>query len=308
VLARGSRLDWFTFVSLGAMWGSSYLFIKIGVADLAPMTLIALRLGIGFALLLGVWAVSRQPLPRERRMYGHLAVLSVISIVLPFWLIAWAELSVDSALASVINATVPLFVIVIAAAFLADEPITVNRLAGLAIGFTGVVLLTVRGAGGGAGDGAILGELALIASSISYAVGGVYARRTLRGLTPLVPALVQVGFAFVIATVLALLLESGAPSDFTPEAIASVVWLGLIGSGLAYLAWFRLILRWGATRTSLVAYLLPVVGIGLGVAVLGETVDARMLAGTALVIGGIALVNSRHGTRRLAGRSPRHDT
>jgi drug/metabolite transporter (DMT)-like permease len=302
MLAQGSRRDWLVFLALGGMWGSSYMFIKIAVADLAPLTLIAIRLGLGFSFLAGVWLILRLPLPRERRIYGHLAVLSVISIVLPFWLITWAEQTVDSALASIINAAVPLFVILIAATTLRDEPITTNRLVGLVIGFGGVVLLTARGLGGGSD---ILGEVALVGSSISYAAGAVYARRTIRSVSPLAPALIQVGFAFVIAAVLALAIDGTAGLRLTPEAVFSVVWLGIVGSGIAYLAWYRLITRWDATRTSLVTYLLPIVGIALGVAVLGETVDARVLAGTALVIAGIALVNSRFGSRRLLGRKPR---
>jgi drug/metabolite transporter (DMT)-like permease len=302
MLAQGSRRDWLVFLALGGMWGSSYMFIKIAVADLAPLTLIAIRLGLGFSFLAGVWLILRLPLPRERRIYGHLAVLSVISIVLPFWLITWAEQTVDSALASIINAAVPLFVILIAATTLRDEPITTNRLVGLVIGFGGVVLLTARGLGGGSD---ILGEVALVGSSISYAAGAVYARRTIRSVSPLAPALIQVGFAFVIAAVLALAIDGTAGLSLTPEAVFSVVWLGIVGSGIAYLAWYRLITRWDATRTSLVTYLLPIVGIALGVAVLGETVDARVLAGTALVIAGIALVNSRFGSRRLLGRKPR---
>jgi drug/metabolite transporter (DMT)-like permease len=302
MLAQGSRLDWLVFLALGGMWGSSYMFIKIAVADLAPLTLIAIRLGLGFSFLAGVWLILRLPLPRERRIYGHLAVLSVISIVLPFWLITWAEQTVDSALASIINAAVPLFVILIAATTLRDEPITTNRLLGLVVGFGGVVLLTARSLGGG---GEMLGEVALVGSSISYAAGAVYARRNIRSVSPLAPALIQVGFAFVIAAVLALAIDGTGGFRLTGEAVFSVVWLGIVGSGIAYLAWYRLITRWDATRTSLVTYLLPIVGIVLGVAVLDETVDARILAGTALVIAGIALVNSRFGSRRLLGRKPR---
>src|SRR4051812_21396828 len=142
-----SRLDWLLFIALGGMWGSSYLFIKFGVEEgLTPLTLVALRLGIGLILLAVVVALAREPLPRNPRIYGHLVVMSVINIVLPFFLITTAERTVDSALASVINGTVPLFAIVIAAFVLQDEPITVNRLAGLVVGFGGVILLT-----GGAG-------------------------------------------------------------------------------------------------------------------------------------------------------------
>jgi drug/metabolite transporter (DMT)-like permease len=301
--ARTSQIDWLIFLALGLMWGSSYLFIKIGVETLEPFTLIALRLGIGLAVLATVVFLARESLPREPRIYGHLVVMSVINIALPFFLITTAEQTTDSALAAIITGSVPLFTIVIAALVLEDEPITVNRLVGLAVGFVGVMIIVSRGLG--SGQSTLSGELALVGSSISYAVGAVYARRNVRGLRPMIPALFQVGFAFAITTVLALLLEHPFQTNVRPDTVLSVVWLGILGSGFAYLAVFRLLSHWGATRTTLVAYLLPVVGIVLGFLVLNEQIDARIVLGTGLVTGGVALVNARYGQRRLFGRAPR---
>jgi drug/metabolite transporter (DMT)-like permease len=283
------------------MWGSSYLFIKIGVdAGLPPFTLITLRLLFGFVLLATVVAIAREPLPRNPRTYGHLVVMGAVNIAIPFSLITWAELTVDSALAAILNAAVPLFVIVIAAIFLRDERITINRLAGLAVGFIGVVIL-VGFDPAQLASGDLAGEIALIGSTISYAIGAVYAKRNIHGLRPMIPAIFQVGFALVMVTVLAFVFERpiDVVSRITPDALFAVVWLGILGSGLAYLVFFRILGRWGATRTSMVAYLLPVYGIALGAWVLHEPIDARLLIGTALVIGGVALVNSRYGSRPL---------
>jgi drug/metabolite transporter (DMT)-like permease len=296
-----SRLDWLLFIALGAMWGSSYLFIKFGVEEgLTPFTLVALRLGIGLALLAVVVTIFREPLPRNARIYGHLVVMSVINIVLPFFLITSAERTVDSALASVINGTVPLFAIVIAAFVLQDEPITVNRLAGLVLGFAGVVLLTGGSIGAG---GDLVGDLALVGSAVSYGAGAVYSRRYMRGLRPMIPALCQVGFAFVISAVLALTLEHPWTEPLTGKALFSVAWLGILGSGFAYLVMFRLLARWGATRASMVAYLLPVFGIALGVLVAKETIGLPVIIGTLLIVGGVALASSKVGARRLFGRA-----
>jgi drug/metabolite transporter (DMT)-like permease len=304
VSARSARIDWLLFILLGFMWGSSYLFIKIGVDQgLPPFTLITLRLAIGFALLASVVAYAREPLPREPRTYGHLLVMGVVNIAVPFALITFAEQAVDSSLASVINSAVPLFVIVVAAIFLKGETITVNRVAGLAIGFVGVAILVgfdIQDLG----SANTLGELALVGSTISYAFGAVYAKAHIHGLRPMIPAVFQVGFALVIVTVLAFVFERPLSVSFTPESIVAVVWLGLLGSGVAYLVFFRILGRWGATRTSLVAYLLPIYGIALGALVLREPIAASTLVGAGLVIGGIAVVNSRYGARPLfAGRN-----
>lgn len=297
------RSNWLVFLALGIMWGSSYLFIKLAVGSFGTFTLVALRLVVGAALL---WIVIRRSglaMPRDPRVYGHLVVMAMVSIVIPFSLITWAERSVTSSIASILTAAVPLWAIVIAPLFLHDEPIRVNGIAGLAIGFVGVVVLTSRGLTDGASSD-LTGELALIGAALSYAVGAVYARRNVRGVPPPILAVLQVTFAMVIASVAAILTEH--PWDARPdlEAVLSIVWLGVFGSGFAYLANFRLLHAWGATRTTLVAYVIPVVGIVLGWLVLAEAIDARLIVGTLLVVGGVALVNSRFGRRRLFGRVP----
>jgi len=303
-VTRSSRIDWLIFIALGFFWGSSYLFIKIGVDHgLQPFTLIMFRLLIGFVLLATVVAVAREPLPRDPRTYGHLAVMGTINIAIPFALITFAEQTVDSSLASVINSAVPLFVIVIAALFLKGETITLNRVAGLVVGFIGVALLVGFDVTDLSSANAV-GELALIGATISYAIGAVYSRRNIHGLRPMIPALFQVFFGLLITGTLAFVTERPLAVEWVPESLLAVVWLGLLGSGLAYLCFFRILQHWGATRTSLVAYLLPVYGIALGALVLNERIDVTTLIGTALIIGGIALVNSRYGTRPLFTQSP----
>src|SRR5688572_27871122 len=200
-VARPDRLLWLVFIALGFMWGSSYLFIKIGVDNgLPPFTLIASRLFFGFLVIAAVVLLAREPLPRSSRQYGHLLVMSVVNIVLPFFLITWGEQSIDSALAAILNATVPLFVIVLAPLFLPDERITLNRVAGLAVGFVGVIVLFLPDLGVLEGN-SLLGWFALIGSAVAYAIGNVYAKRNVKGLRPMIPALFQVGFALVITTV-----------------------------------------------------------------------------------------------------------
>src|SRR6478672_8432634 len=225
---RPTRLEWLLFLALGLMWGSSYLFIKIAVPDFGTFTLVALRLAIGAAFLWLVIRAAGQELPRERRIYGHLLVMAVINIVIPFALITWAERSVDSSIAAILTSAVPLFAIVIAPLFLPDEPIRVN------------------------------GEFGLLGAALSYAVGAVYSRRNMRGVRPMIPAVFQVTFAMLIAGTIALVTEH--PWDARPgiDSVFAIVWLGILGSGLAYLVSFRLLASWGATSTTLVAYVIPV--------------------------------------------------
>jgi drug/metabolite transporter (DMT)-like permease len=283
------------------MWGSSYLFIKIAVNDFGTFTLVALRLAVGSALLWTVLRLVGTRLPREPRVYGHLVVMALVNIAIPFLLITWAERNVESGLAAVLTSLVPLFVVVLAPLFIHDEPLRVNGIVGLVVGFTGVVMLTSRQLTGTGSD--IASDLALVGASASYAAGAVYSRRNVRGLHPMVPATFQVTIAMLITGAIALLFEH--PWSARPDlaAVAAILWLGLLGSGFAYLAFFRLLGRWGATRTSAVAYVLPIVGIVLGFLVLQEPIDGRMIAGTALIIGGVALVNSRYGRRLVFGRS-----
>ncbi len=300
-MQRTTTWVWIPFLVLSFVWGTSYLWIKVGLESLPPLTLIAGRLLLGAAFVAAVVVVAREPLPRQPRQYGHLLVMSVINIVVPFLLITIGEQTIDSALASILNATVPLFVIVIAPLVLPDEGITVARIAGLAVGFAGVVVLVAPGLAAGLGR-SLPAEVMLIASSLSYACGNVYARRNVRGLAPMIPALFQVGFAAAITVPLALVVDRPwAEVHPAPVAFLAVAWLGVLGSGLAYLCYFTILRHWGSMRTSMTSYLLPVVGIAAGALALGESVTANRVGGTALVAAGIAIVSSPRALRRLAG-------
>jgi drug/metabolite transporter (DMT)-like permease len=315
---------WLLFGMLALVWGSSYFWIKVGVDEgLKPFTLVSLRLGISVVALLVLLAATRSRLPRDRGTLARLAVLGVINVALPFGLITWAEQYVGSALASILNALVPLFAMVFAAIALHDEPFTLNRLGGLLIGFVGAVLLLGRHlvAAPGSDPGLeLLGDVALVLSSASYAGGLVFTRRFVTGRTfvddpltgrrtlrPAEIALPQNSVGFVIVATIALLTErtpgGGIALPVSGLAWLSVAWLGVLGSAVAYLLFFRLVQSWGATRTSTVTYVMPIIGIALGAIILHETIDLQVGAGAALVLGGIALVNARIGARRIFGRS-----
>lgn len=318
-----SPILWLTFFALAFAWGSSYFFIKIGVdSGLAPFTLVAWRLAISIVALGALLVLTGSRLPRDRGVLLSLAVVGVINVAVPFTLITWAEQSIDSALASILQGLTPLFSLILAGLVLHDEPITLNKVGGLVLGFAGAVVILGRHLAPaiGADPGAeLLGELALVLSCLSYAVSGVFLRRRIgsrrlvddpatgpRAMRPAEIAVPQNVVAFVITASLALLLETGSSAGLVPGTQAgwvSVIWLGLVGSGLAYLLFFRLLNSWGAYRTSLITYVMPVIGILLGVVLLDESIGLQTLVGTAMVIGGVALANAPIGRRRLYGRA-----
>jgi drug/metabolite transporter (DMT)-like permease len=292
---RGSRLNWLLFLLLGFMWGSSYLWIKIGVnAGLQPFTLVSFRLLIGVLVLALLVLATRERVPRDWQAYVRFAGLGFFGIALPFCLITWAEGSVDSSLAAVLTAPVPLIVIPIAAIFLPDEGLTVTKVAGVVVGLVGVAVLVGLDVSK-IGSTDLVSELALLCAATSYAIGAVYVRRFIRGYRPTVPALFEVLTALVMVGVLALVFERPLETPLTVDTVAPVVWLGLLGTGLAFIVNLHLLEHWGAARASLVAYMLPVWGIILGAVVLGETITPQVLMGFALVVSGIALVNFRRG-------------
>lgn len=315
---------WLVFGALSAAWGSSFLFIKIGLEEgLQPLTLVTFRLLIAVIFLSAVLRFTGGRLPRQRGALYRLAALGLINVAIPFGLITWGELWIPSALASILNGLVPLFTIVLAALLLRDEPMTFNRLAGLIIGFVGAILLlspqTVAADPAVDSTMMLLGELAVVAASLSYAFAAVYIRRTISGkplvddpirgpraLTPVETALPQCISALAIIGVLAFIFERPDGALLVPPTLPAwfaVGWLGIVGSGIAYLLFFRLISVWGATRTTLVTYVMPVIGIALGVIVLGERLDLAEVVGAVLVIGGLVLANSSRGQRRLYGRA-----
>jgi drug/metabolite transporter (DMT)-like permease len=315
---------WAFFLALSFVWGSSFLYIKIGLDEgLGPFTLVSYRLGIATLFLVAVLRLSGGTLPRSSDALGRLFVLAILNVAIPFTLLTWGEQYITSAVTSIFNGLVPLFAIVIAALVLHDEPITLNRLGGLVVGFIGAVLLAsphLGAANSTDATKALVGEIAVTGAALSYAAAAVYARRAITGRAfvddpitgprppaPAEIALVQVGVAGVLVALLAILVEPhpgaiiAAPSSL--QAWFSVAWLGVLGSGVAYLLYFRILRAWGATRSTLVTYVMPIVGIALGVAVLGEVLHPAEILGSVLVIGGLVLASSRFGQRRLYGRA-----
>lgn len=285
--------EWGAFVLLGSIWGSSFLWIKIVVGEIGPGMLVALRLFFGLLGLLIVARLTRQNFGSVR---GHLPAylfMGFFQTTLPFVLISWAETRIDSALAAILNATTPLFAIVIAHYWLSDERITVTRVLGLILGFIGVVVLVSREFGPQGIQGSIWGIAAMLIASASYATTATFSRRYLRGHPPLVQATMVVLIADAMAWALVPTIDRPVVLPHAGLTWFGLVWLGLLGSCTAYLLYFYLLNAWGATRSSLVTYIFPVIGLMLGIVFLNESADWRLIVGSALIVGGIAVVNRR---------------
>lgn len=270
-------------VVLGAIWGASYLFIKVGVRDLSPAVLIEIRLLFAAPVLLW-FAVRRYGWPALRRAWRQGLVLGAVNAAIPFTLIAWGEKYVDSGTAAVANSSVPIFVALLAFFFVPSERSTGLRLVGVLLGLVGVAILAgVHPQGGWKGVGGIG---AIVLASISYAVANLYAGRRMATGGPVLAA-TSMSFAFVIL----LPLAAATPPSHVPgwKPLGSAVALGLLGTALAQILSYRMIRLWGSSRSVLVAYLLPAFALFYGLVLLGEAITYQKLAGLVLITGGVAL-------------------
>ena len=286
-----SRRDALLLLLLSAIWGSSFLFIKLGVDALEPSVVVLGRLVIGVLVLL--------PLLRGRggltALHGHLVplvVLGALNNAVPFWLLGFAETRLDSGLTAVIQAAAPIFTVLLATRIDVSQRVTGVRLIGIGIGFMGVALLV-----GVQHGGALTAAVAVIAVALCYAASVLYAGRTMRGLPPLQVSIGQLACAAVLMAPLGLAqLPEDVPSAKVLLAVAA---LGALGSGIAYLLYFALIASAGASRAILVTYLVPAFALVYGVVFLDEAVTRAALAGLALVLAGTALATGL--ARRGAG-------
>jgi drug/metabolite transporter (DMT)-like permease len=280
------------FVLLALIWGASFLLIKVGDGGLSPAQVVLARLGFGALALAVVLAITRTPLPRELRVWGHLAVLAVTLCVVPFLLFALAEQHVSSGLASILNATTPLMTMLVTVLALPAEKLTRARVLGLLLGFLGVVTLT--GPWQGAGGGSLLAELACLGATLCYGIGFVYLRRfiTPRGLPAVSVAFGQVLIGAVLIALTLPWTRLPAP-HLSPPIVLAMAALGALGTGIAYMWNTTVVAAWGAVNGAAVTYLTPIVGVVLGIAVLHEPLRWNEPLGAVLVILGVLAAHGR---------------
>ncbi len=275
---------------LGSIWGASYLFIKIGVSEMGPLTVAMVRVLVGSLVLLAITVLRRERLPRQAREWLRFAGAGLLNAFIPFTLLAWGTQFIPSGLSAILGATMPLFTFVLAI-LLDGERLTAGRAAGMVISFGGIVVLTIPQLVQGGLRASLWGQAACILASLSYALAIIYARRNLRGYSPLAASLGQVGTGWALLFPFALLDRPWAYNP-SPRAILALLALGALGTGVAYIIYHRLIQTAGATAASVVTYITPLFGVFWGRIVLGERLSWNALAALMIILVGLVLINS----------------
>lgn len=283
---------WGMLLGLSVLWGGSFLFIRVAVAEIPTLSVVLARVVIAALTLLLVARLTGVELPRDRRAWRDYLVMGLLNNIVPFVLIVWGQRTLGAGLASILNATTPIFGVVIAHLFTTDDKATPLKAVGVAVAFVGVTVLVGLDALAGLADH-LLAELACLGAAVSYGFSGLWSRR-FRGRPPIATAAGQLTCSSLVLAPAVLLLDPpwthAAPGA---TAIASVIALALASTALAYILFFRLTTLVGPTNTMLVTFLIPPSAILLGVFVLGERLAPQHVAGVVLIGVGLAAIDGR---------------
>ena len=286
--------DWVMLITLATVWGGSFLFNAILVAELPVITIVAIRVTVAALALWGfVWVKGRK-IPTVPQVWGALLILGVLNNAIPFSLIVQGQTQITSGLASILNATTPFFTILVAGFFLTDERFSALRILGVVVGFSGVVLMVGPEALGGLGAD-FWAQLCALGAALSYGFASVFGRRfrELR-VDPVMVATGQVTMSSLVLWPIALWIDG--PQDILGlsfNAAASMFGLAVLCTSFAYILYFRILERAGATNISLVTFLVPISAIILGVFVLGESIFIKEIIGMTLIGLGLAIIDGR---------------
>jgi len=298
-------MDYLLLLILAALWGGAPLLVKLTVAEVPVLTQVAYRLVLSAGILWGVVRVQGLAIPRQRQTWIDYAIMGLFNIALPYSLISWAVQYIPSGLAVMLHATTPIFAVLLAHFFTADERLSLTRLAGVIAGFVGVGLQMLPSLSGGL-QASLWPQLAVVAASFGFAATAIFARNRFRRQHPLVSAagMITMGAAWMLPA--SLIVEG--PLGTPPSLPVLGAWLGLaiLSSALGQIIYLSLIARTSATFAMMVTYLMPVDGLILGALVLGEPLGPTVLASLALILLGVFLVN-RPPKRDTLGR-PKADT
>ena len=284
-----SRINWLKFITLGLIWGSSFLWIKIAVTEISPFTLVAFRVLFALVTLIIILLIGRIKVPLRSKWWVFL-FLGAFNISVPFMLISWAEQHIPSAIAAILNGTPPLFTIIFATIFLTDDRFTWRKMAGLAVGFSGVLILMANQLGNGIAS-YTLGMIAMLVAAMFYGGSAVFARTFTKGMEPAAQAFGQQLSANLIMWPIALFGQAQLILPRLPITWLALAILGILCTGLATMIYYSLLHSVGPTRTMMASYIFPVVGAILGLIFLREPFHWTMLLGMVVIISGVIIVN-----------------
>ena len=283
--------EWGLILILAVIWGGSFFFIGVAVKELTPLTVVMVRVGLAALILLCVVVLTGRKLPAAPGVWLAFFAMGALNNLIPFSLIVWGQTHIDSSLAAILNATTPIFSVILAHWLTREERLTINRLAGVTTGWLGVTVLIGIDSLGGL-DVYVLGYLAVLGASCSYALAAIFGRR-FKAMDPVVVAAGMLCASFVLSLPLALAVEQ--PWHLAPGAITWAAMLGLaaISTALAYIIYFRVLAVAGATNILLVTFLIPISAIFLGMTVLGERPGWNAFGGMALIFAGLIAIDGR---------------
>ena len=286
--------EWLLLVILSVLWGGSFFFVGVAVEALPPLTIVTLRVSLAALALWGVVYFSGLKMPSKPAVWLALIGMGFFNNVIPFVLIVWGQTHIASGLASILNATTPLFTVVAAHFLTNDEKMSPLKILGVVFGLTGVVIMIGQEAFGGLGDN-ILGQLAVLGAAVSYSFAGIYGRRfRALGLQPVVTATGQVTASSLLLVPFALFYDRPFTLP-TPdvEVWLAIVCLALFSTALAYILYFRILSTAGATNVLLVTLLVPVSAILLGTVILGEQLELKHMIGMGMISIGLLSIDGR---------------
>jgi drug/metabolite transporter (DMT)-like permease len=287
-----SKKDWLKFWGISLLWGSHYLWIKIALRETEPVTMVALRLLSATAAILVFHRITRPKYPQKTPWLSFL-FLGLFNLSVPFALIAWSETHITSGMASILSSTSPLFTMLLSWVFLREEAFSLTRLVGLMFGFGGVIILVSENLST-KNSGFYLGAAAVLLAAISYAFAAIYAKRYTSHLHYSVQALGQVMIGAAVALPASVVIGAPFTLPRLPQTWAAILIMGLVLTAIGANLFFSLLNSVGPTRTLMVSYLYPLVGVLLGIVFLGEQPTWQLLSGGGLIVGGVILANSRH--------------
>ena len=286
------RTTWAMLVGLSILWGGSFIFMKIAARELPVFTIVWLRVGLAAAVLVVVAAASGRRFPRLGKVHGRYALMGLANNVIPFALIVYAIPRIGAGAASILNGLTPVFILILAHFFTNDEHMTARKLAGITLGLCGLVVFVGPKALAGLGAEVIAG-LAMVGAAISYAVSGLIGR-SFHGMDPVVSSASQLTYSTILLVPVVVVVDTPwrlAMPGLT--VIAAILGLALVSTAAAYVVFFAIIRRAGATNVLLVTMLIPVSALFLAVAFLGERVSAAEIAGMALITAGLLTIDGR---------------